>query len=101
MTADASRLRNWLNDAAMANGFHSVHVTAATLPETTGTHLRQFIAQGFAGDMRWLADTAARRSQPRAEVAPAGRAAGALAKGRARRWELRVGGGLELLLLVS
>ena len=66
MAADASRLRNWLNDAAMANGFHSVHVTAATLPETTGTHLRQFIAQGFAGDMRWLADTAARRSQPRA-----------------------------------
>ena len=66
MVADASRLRNWLNDAAMANGFHSVHVTAATLPETTGTHLRQFIAQGFAGDMRWLADTAARRSQPRA-----------------------------------
>ena len=66
MVADASRLRNWLNDAAMANGFHSVHVTAAALPETTGTHLRQFIAQGFAGDMRWLADTAARRSQPRA-----------------------------------
>ena len=66
MAADESRLRNWLNDAAMANGFHSVHVTAATLPETTGTHLRQFIAQGFAGDMRWLADTAARRSQPRA-----------------------------------
>ena len=66
MAADASRLRNWLNDAAMANGFHSVHVTAATLPEATGTHLRQFIAQGFAGDMRWLADTAARRSQPRA-----------------------------------
>ena len=66
MAADASRLRNWLNDAAMANGFHSVHVTTAALPETVGTHLRQFIEQGFAGDMRWLADTAARRSQPRA-----------------------------------
>ena len=66
MAADASRLRNWLNDAAMANGFHCVHVTAATLPETAGTHLQQFIAQGFAGDMSWLADTAARRGQPRA-----------------------------------
>ena len=66
MAADASRLRNWLNDAAMANGFHCVHVTAATLPETAGTHLQQFIAQGFAGDMSWLADTVARRGQPRA-----------------------------------
>ena len=72
MAADASRLRNWLNDAAMANGFHSVHVTTAALPETAGTHLRQFIARGFAGDMTWLADTVARRGQPRARRQPSG-----------------------------
>lgn len=66
MPLNASRLRNWLNDAAAGAGFHSVHVTAATLPEITGIRLRQFIAQGCAGDMSWLADTAARRSEPTA-----------------------------------
>ncbi|MDA0332305.1 MAG: tRNA epoxyqueuosine(34) reductase QueG [Proteobacteria bacterium] len=64
MVAKESRLRNWLNDAAAAVGFHSVHVTAATLPETTGANLQRFIEQGFAGDMGWLADSVARRSRP-------------------------------------
>ena len=62
--AKASHLRNWLNDAAATLGFHSVHVTAATLPETTGANLQTFIKHGFAGDMSWLADSAARRSRP-------------------------------------
>jgi len=62
--AKASHLRNWLNDAAATLGFHSVHVTAATLPETTGANLQTFIEHGFAGDMSWLADSAARRSRP-------------------------------------
>ena len=60
MALEASALRNWLNDAAMAAGFHSVHVTAANLPETTGANLQKFLAQGFNGDMGWLADTAMR-----------------------------------------
>ena len=64
MALEASALRNWLNDAAMAVGFHSVHVTTATLPETTGANLQKFLAQGFNGDMGWLADTAMRRRQP-------------------------------------
>ena len=64
MALEASALRNWLNDAAMAAGFHSVHVTAANLPETTGVNLQKFLAQGFNGDMGWLADTAMRRRQP-------------------------------------
>ena len=62
--AKASHLRNWLNDAAAMLGFHSVHVTAATLPKTTGANLQIFIGNGFAGDMDWLADSAARRSRP-------------------------------------
>jgi len=64
MAVQASALRNWLNDAAIAAGFHSVHVTAANLPETTGVNLQKFLAQGFNGDMGWLADTAMRRRQP-------------------------------------
>ena len=64
MALEASALRNWLNDAAMAVGFHSVHVTTATLPEITGANLQKFLAQGFNGDMGWLADTAMRRRQP-------------------------------------
>ena len=62
--ANASHLRNWLNDAAAAHGFHGVHVTAATLPETTGANLQTFIEHGFAGDMGWLADNVVRRSRP-------------------------------------
>ena len=64
--AKASYLRNWLSDAAATLGFHSVHVTAATLPETTGANLQTFIERGFAGDMYWLADSAAQRSRPTA-----------------------------------
>ena len=62
--ANASHLRNWLNDAAAAHGFHGVHVTAATLPKTTGANLQTFIENGFAGDMSWLADSVIRRSRP-------------------------------------
>ena len=64
MVVEASTLRHWLNDAAMMAGFHSVHVTTATLPETTSANLQKFLAQGFHGDMGWLADTEMRRSRP-------------------------------------
>ena len=64
MALEASALRNWLNDVAIAAGFHSVHVTAATLPETTGASLQKFLALGCNGDMGWLADTAMQRRQP-------------------------------------
>ena len=64
MVVEASALRHWLNDAAMAAGFHSVHVTTATLPEMISANLQKFLAQGFHGDMGWLADTEMRRRQP-------------------------------------
>ena len=64
MVFQASALRNWLNDAALAAGFHGVHVTAAALSKTSGANLQKFLAQGFNGDMGWLADTATRRHQP-------------------------------------
>ena len=44
----ASHLRNWLNDAAAALGFNSVHFTVATLPETTGVNLQTFIVYPFS-----------------------------------------------------
>ena len=66
MAVQASTLRSWLNDAAISAGFHSVHVTDATLPETVGTNLQKFLAQSLNGDMSWLADTAMRRRQPAA-----------------------------------
>ncbi len=65
MVAKALHLRNWLDNAAAADGFHSVHITAATLPETTGANLQTFIERGFNGDMAWLANSALRRSQPK------------------------------------
>ena len=66
MAAQASTLRNWLNNSAISAGFHSVHITDATLPETVGTNLQKFLAQRLNGDMGWLADTAMRRRQPAA-----------------------------------
>ena len=64
--ANASNLREWLNNAAAAIGFHGVHVTAATLPKKTSANLQSFIERGFAGDMGWLSDSAAQRSKPAA-----------------------------------
>ena len=66
MASQASTLRNWLNDSAILAGFHSLHVTDATLPETVGTNLQKFLSQKLNGDMSWLADTAMRRRQPAA-----------------------------------
>ena len=65
MVAKALHLRNWLDNAATADGFHSVHITPATLPETTGANLQTFIERGFNGDMVWLTNSAVRRSQPK------------------------------------
>ncbi len=66
MSVDALRLRSWLNDAAASFGFHAAHVTAATLPNVAEKRLQAFVKQGFQGDMDWLANTAARRGQPKA-----------------------------------
>jgi len=65
MALDTARLRSWLNDAAAAQGFDGVYVTAASLAEVTAKRLQEFIDQGFYGDMGWLADTATRRCQPK------------------------------------
>ena len=66
MSIEVSALRECLDAAAMAAGFHSVHVTHAILPETVGTNLQKFLAQSLNGDMVWLANTAMRRRQPAA-----------------------------------
>ena len=63
MVAQASTLRNWLNDSAISAGFHSVHVTDATLPETVGTNSKISFTKI---KRRRLADTAMRRRQPAA-----------------------------------
>ena len=63
MVEEASALRHWLNDAAMAAGFHSVHVTPPPCRKQPAQH-GNFWPKAFHGDMGWLADTEMRRCQP-------------------------------------
>ena len=63
---DAARLRSWLDDAGKAAGFADIFVTDARLDDRAGQGLDAFLADQFEGDMAWLRDTAARRSQPAA-----------------------------------
>ena len=66
MARDLAKLRRWLEEAARAEGFVSVHVTRAELAGDVAANLSAFLAAGRQGDMEWLAETAARRAQPTA-----------------------------------
>ena len=66
MAGDLAKLRRWLDEAASAEGFASLHVTRAELPARVATHLAGFLAEGRQGEMEWLAETAPRRGQPTA-----------------------------------
>ncbi len=48
----------------MAEGFQGMAITAAHLPDVTGHRLEQAVANGWHGDMTWLAETIARRRSP-------------------------------------
>ena len=64
MTRDLAKLRRWLEEAASAEGFASLHVTRAELAGDVATNLSAFLAEGRQGDMEWLAETAPRRGPP-------------------------------------
>lgn len=61
MTADA---KTAIRAEALALGFDAVGFAAATLSEQARQNLADYLAQGYHGDMGWMADTAARRGDP-------------------------------------
>jgi epoxyqueuosine reductase len=56
---------------ALALGFDAVGFAAAETSEAAQAGLARFLAEGFHGDMGWMAETAARRASPRAMWAQA------------------------------
>ena len=50
---------------ALALGFDAVGFAPAELSRDAAANLRLYLAEGYHGDMGWLADTAARRADPR------------------------------------
>lgn len=59
-------LKEEIRRRAAAEGFDVVRFAAADAPPAAGEHLAAFLREGRHGDMAWMADTAERRSAPRA-----------------------------------
>jgi epoxyqueuosine reductase len=59
-------LKAKLRDKAKAEGFDGLAVTRAALDQAAGSHLKDFVARNYHGDMSWLAETASRRQSPEA-----------------------------------
>ncbi|GAB5470349.1 MAG: tRNA epoxyqueuosine(34) reductase QueG [Rhodospirillales bacterium] len=55
-----------LRAEADALGFDALGIAPAKLPAAAGRGLEAFLAEGYHGDMAWLAETAARRRSPQA-----------------------------------
>src|ERR1700724_4076142 len=58
-------IREAIRDRALACGFDAVGCAEAHLDAEARPGLGEFIARAYYGDMGWLADTAARRGDPR------------------------------------
>jgi len=56
---------NRIRERTLAEGFDAVGFADADIGSETGERLSSFIADGFHGDMGWLADTVYRRKSPR------------------------------------
>jgi epoxyqueuosine reductase len=54
-----------IRDRALALGFHAVGIAPATLAPEARARLNAFLAAGQHGEMRWMADRAAERGDPR------------------------------------
>lgn len=63
---DVATLAEALKERALEDGFAGVRIVRAELDARTGSRLETFIANGYHGDMDWLAETAARRATPSA-----------------------------------
>ncbi len=61
-----AELKSAIRRRALAEGFDAVGFAPAATSEAAKAAFRDFLAQGLHGDMGWLADTAERRSDPRA-----------------------------------
>jgi epoxyqueuosine reductase len=59
-------LKAAIHDEALRLGFDVCGFASAEAPWQAGARLREFIDDGRHGEMTWMADTAARRSHPRA-----------------------------------
>ena len=59
-------LRERIRERALADGFDGVGFAEARLGEAARHDLAAYIAQGYHGDMGWLAGTAQRRGDPQA-----------------------------------
>jgi len=57
-------IREAIRNQALAMGFDAVGFAAAHLAERARADLREYLDRGHHGDMGWMADTAARRSDP-------------------------------------
>ena len=58
-------IREAIRAEALALGFDAVGFADAGLAQEAREGLREFLGRGYHGDMGWLADTAARRGDPR------------------------------------
>ena len=58
-------VRDAIRAEALAQGFDAVGFAEARLAAGARADLGEFLARGYHGDMGWLADTAARRGDPR------------------------------------
>ena len=59
-------LKQRLKTQALQLGFHDLRVTTPDAIGAAGEHLRRFLADGWHGDMEWMARHADRRADPRA-----------------------------------
>jgi epoxyqueuosine reductase len=59
------RIKSAIRDRALAEGFDAVGFARPDGVETARRHLAEYIAAGHHGDMGWLADTEARRADPK------------------------------------
>jgi epoxyqueuosine reductase len=63
--ADRARLRNLIDREARKAGFDLVAVTTPEAIPDAAARLAEFVAEGQHGSMTWLAETAARRGDPK------------------------------------
>ncbi len=65
LTAEPARLRALVDREARLAGFDQVGVTSPDATPLAAQRLADFLADGLHGSMAWLAETAARRGDPR------------------------------------
>jgi epoxyqueuosine reductase len=65
MTIPTSNIRSVISEQAMALGFDTVAFTAPSLPDSARAGLKEFIDNGYYGDMAWMVEKMDRRGDPK------------------------------------